>query len=446
MSTEPALPRATWWAHAYNLLNPVCWGIVTGVPAQLLLKDLHASNTIIGILLAIPAGVQLMQLVVAPHINRLGYRRFALLGWMPRILVVLLMAVLALALPWLQAVGVPELAVVVAILVLQLVFNVLRMATNAAFMPWYSALIPEAQRGRFLARDNAAGAAGGILVSLVTWALFAWNPPGVYAVLFAVAALCGVIAIDFISRLPDVPPPPVRPDTVGIGWRGVLDRPFIAQLAYNLLWTLALTGSGVCWVGVLRDVCQAPPSTTALMPMVGAWTALALLPIAGPVIDRTGNRPAMGVATLLTSIHLALWALLALGVLPFNWPILIVIQTFAACGGALFGLAAARLLMTIVQPDLRAQGFALHGMVCGIAGALFPIGWGVFFDLLVAQGISRGVGYGVVYILTAVLGFSGVILIRRLPDPGAHRMRDFVRHVAGDVHLLLRRGLAWRPR
>jgi hypothetical protein len=82
----------------------------------------------------------------------------------------------------------------------------------------------------------------------------------------------------------------------------------------------------------------------------------------------------------------------------------------------------------------------------GFAGALFPIGWGVFFDLLVAQGISRGVGYGVVYILTAVLGFSGVILIRRLPDPGAHRMRDFVRHVAGDVHLLLRRGLSWRPR
>ncbi len=434
-----ALPRATWWAHAYNTINPICWGIVTGVPMQLLLKDLRASATIIGVLLAIPPAMQLLQLAIAGAIDRIGYKPFALLGWAWRMGMVLALAALALTKDWLLEQGVPSGALVAAVLVLLLAFNALRIISNAAFMPWYSVLIPDHQRGRFLARENAAGAIGGILTAGTAWAIFAWNPPGVYGLLFAIAALFGVMAMSFVERIPAVPAPP-RPATgEPPALRAILSRPYVAQLSFNVLWALALSGSGVCWVGVLRDIGHAPAAMPALMPAVGAFAALALMPVVGPVVDRTGSRPALAVGCLITALHLVMWGLLTVGILPFGWPALILIQTFAAVGGALFALSSVRLLMGIIPVEHRARGFALQGVVTGAAGALFPILWGLLHDGLIHHGIDQAHTYAVIYTLGAVLCFATVLVARKLPDPGAHRMRDFVRILATDLRNLVRR-------
>ena len=433
------LPRAAWWAHAYNAINTLCWGIVTGVPMQLFLKDLHAAGTVIGVLVAIPSFTQLLQLWVGPLADRLGYRRFALFGWAWRIAIVLALVPLVLARDWLVEQGVPPVALVVAVLVLLVAFNALRTVSNSAFLPWYSVIIPEPVRGRFLARENIAGTLGGMGVALISWAFFLWNPPGVYALLFGIAALFGVLAIACVDRFPPPPPPLPREqvEKAQVSWRTLMTRPFTAQLTLNLLWALAMSASGVCWVGVLRDVGHCDASVPAILPMVGAWTALLLLPLVGRVVDHTGNRPALGVAAILASTHLALWALLAWGLLPFGWPALILIQTFAACGGALFGLASQRLLMSVVPAEQRGQGFAFHGVVCGVAGGLFPIAWGALFDFLTVHGWTRGEGYAILYGITAVIGFGVVLQVRRLPDPGAHRMRDFLRIVIHDVRDVL---------
>ena len=433
------LSRDTWWAHAYNTANPLCWGIVTGVPMQLLLKDLHASATVIGVLLAIPPAFQLVQLAIAGTIDRLGYKRFALLGWYWRILSVFALAAIALAKDWLQVQGLSAVTLVMMVLFLLMVFNALRIISGAAFMPWYSVLVPDHLRGRFLAREAAAGTIGSILTALLCWALFALNPPGVYALLFAIAAFFGVLAISFAQRIPAVPLP--APVAVGAAppLKAILSRPFVAQLSFNVLWGLALSGSGVCWVGVLRDVGQAPASMPALMPMVGGITTFLLMPVVGPVVDHTGSRPALGIGSLLTALHLVLWALLAVGILPFGWPALIVIQTCAAVGGALFGISSTRLLMSVIPIEHRARGFALQGVVTGAAGMIFPIGWGLCYDGLLTHGYDKAHAYGGIYALSSILCVLVVIAARQLPDPGAHRMRDFVIILARDLRHLVRR-------
>jgi hypothetical protein len=93
---------------------------------------------------------------------------------------------------------------------------------------------------------------------------------------------------------------------------------------------------------VLRDLHGCDDGFIALLPVIASGTQLLVLPLLGRVVDRTGSRPLLFFSLLVWVFHASLWGVLAAGVLPLTWPVLVAIQATAGIGGSAIGLASQR--------------------------------------------------------------------------------------------------------
>ena len=119
-----------------------------GAPIIVFAKSLGASSTVLGIIAAFTPLMTVFQLPAAQHLERYGYRRFVLMGWGTRTVLIFVVAAIPLA-------GfLDNTSKLAALLVVLFFFNLLRGISSAAWMPWITQLIPEHVRGRFLSIDQ----------------------------------------------------------------------------------------------------------------------------------------------------------------------------------------------------------------------------------------------------------------------------------------------------
>ena len=84
MSNE-TLPRGIHNAYLFQAFNAVSWQICLGSPLILFARELGAPAVVLGLLAGLAPLTSMLQLLVAPHAERIGYRRLLLSGWSARV-------------------------------------------------------------------------------------------------------------------------------------------------------------------------------------------------------------------------------------------------------------------------------------------------------------------------------------------------------------------------
>lgn len=424
----PGLHHAFWFAT----FNALSFPIVIGAPMILYAKTLGASATVLGIIAGMMPLLVIFQIPAASHVSRVGYKRFVYAGWGMRVLFIGGMAVV----PLLSGV-IDATARLALLLLLLFAFNLSRGISSCAWLPWITALVPEAVRGRYLARDAACVNLASFLV-IVLAALALGEEPAAwqFAVLFVLSAVMGGLSLVFLKRIPDVEVPEEarRNSNEPVPWRAISEHPpFRKLLRVNVVWPLAVGGLGAFTIAWLKTQANLGEGHVLLVSSAAYLGGLSSLWLLGPRLDRLGSRPVMMFCMAAWVVIVAGWMALAGRVLQPTLPILLALQFLMGLAAALVNMANVRLAMAIIPVMGRDHFFALFSVVGSLAMGLSPILWGVLIDSLRGLDVAwHGFAvnrYSVFFALTGLGFLVSFGLCGRLEEPKAASMEALLRDI-----------------
>ena len=424
------MPAGVWNAYWFQVFNTVSFTIVLSTPMILYFKKLGATATVLGIVLAMPALMNILQIPAAQFVEKMGYRAFVLWGWTVRSAFILGIAGVAM-LP--EKIDPPTRMAL--LLFLLFAFNASRGVSLCGYLPWMTQMIPEEVRGRYVSRDQMSAALatfGAIIVATLYL-----KPPEAkhaYGLLFLGGFAAILLSLWFLRRIPDVPVPPSADSSGNVPYMEMLfRRPFFRLMVYDAALLFSLAGAGVIWIPLLRDSFEATDSLILGMTALWNFVSAACLWGFGHLVDRVGSRPLLGLATLLLVVHLSLWCSVAAHVLPFNLLAIVLIQSTSAIGVSLFNLANTRLVMASVPAMGRSHFFALYTVITGLVSGIFPIFWGILLDALAGWGTAwsrwQWNPYSVLYAAMVVIMIGAVVLRNRLSEARAMTTDAFLREL-----------------
>jgi len=434
-------------AYAFQIFNTMSYTIILATPMILYFKKLGASATVLGIVLALPQLMNILQIPAARFVESMGYRAFVLYGWTVRAAFILAMAGVALLPEKIEA-----LTRIALMLFLLFGYNASRGISLCGFLPWVTQWIPEEVRGRYVSRDQMSSA----LATLGTMILAAFylrppETPYAYGLLFFASFVTVIISLWFLQRIPDVPVPPSSENRERVPYKEMLlYPPFFKLLIYNAVFLVAQAGSGVFWIPMLRDSFAATDSLILGMMVLSSSVSTVCLWGFGHLVDRVGSRPLLGLATLIFVIHLSCWCSVAARILPFAFPAIFVIQFTAGISISLFNLANTRLVMATVPAMGRSHFFALYTVVTSLVLGVFPILWGMLLDTLAGWGILwskwQWNQYTVAYGAATAITIVALVLRNALSESRAMTTDAFLRELLVETpSRALSRILARRP-
>lgn len=428
--TRARMPEGVWNAYLFQVFNTVSFTIVVSTPMILYFKKLGASATVLGIVVALPALMNILQIPAAQFVEKMGYRAFVLWGWTVRSGFVL--GIVGVAMLPEKIDSVTRIAL---LLFLLFAFNASRGISLCGYLPWITQWIPEGVRGRYVSRDQfsaAMAALGTMIVSTIY--LRAPEMKFAYGLLFFGSFVTILVSLWFLRRIPDVPVPPMAASPERAPYTEMLFHPpFFKLMVYNAALLFSLAGAGVIWIPLLRDNFAATDSV--ILGMMVLWNAVSAAALwgFGHLVDRVGSRPLLGMATLILVVHLSLWCSVAARVLPFNLLSVILIQTTSAIGVSAFNLGNTRLVMASVPAMGRSHFFALYTVVTSLVSGIFPIFWGMLLDALAGWGGSwsrwQWNQYSLLYAAMAAIMVVAMVLRNRLSEARAMTTDAFLREL-----------------
>ncbi len=381
------IPKGSFNAHWFNFFNAVSFQIMMGAPIILYAKSIGASSTVIGIVASFTPLMTVFQLPAARFLDRFGYREFVLMGWGLRTVLIFVVALIPL-MGFLDASS--KMAVLLAML---FVFNLLRGISSAAWMPWIASLIPESRRGRFLSLDQLFMYAG-CLVSLAASAVVMAGrvDPWEYSLVFFISAVGGALSLTFIKRIPEVASPEsVKISSTPVPWRTMLGyRPFQRILIFNILYMVVVGSLGVFTVEYLKECLHFDVATVLILSGFSFVGALVALPFCGRVIDQTGSRPLLLLATAVFFLVIVGWFFLSSGILPAAFLVVALLNIAAGAASASFNLANVRIIMATMPEMGRNHFFALFTVITSLGLGASPVVWGLTLDAIGSIEIVAG--------------------------------------------------------
>src|SRR5688572_27213230 len=237
-------------AFLFAAFNALSFQVVLASPMILYAKSLGASATVLGIIAGMMPLLVIFQIPAASHVNRVGYRRFVLAGWSTRVLFIFFIALVPLAGVFLTPPN--RLALLLALL---FCFNLSRGISSCAWLPWITALVPPALRGKYLVRDAGVQNVASFITFLVAAGTLAGKTqPWQFSVLFAFSAVMGATSLVLLKKMPDVPPPDEPAvSTTRVPWLEMArHRPFRKLLRTVVAWSVASGGITAFTVAFLK--------------------------------------------------------------------------------------------------------------------------------------------------------------------------------------------------
>ncbi len=337
-------------------------------------RSLGASAAVTGLLMGLTPLFTALQMLAAPHVERVGFKRFVLAGWGTRTCLILV----AVVLPWTDGFwdAPTRLGVLLAAMTL---FCVARGIGSAGWMPWITGLLPAERRAHYLVREHSLILLAGLAVhSLAGGWIGASAGRAEFSGLFLVSFFGGIASLWFISRIPDVcPAGGGKGSGAPVPWKAVWSYgPFQRLVWFNVGWVAAVCGMGMFPVIMLRGRGELGEGGVLGLNSVAFAGGLVALWSMVRLADRFGSRPVITGAALLQAAVLGGWLLEACGLLPgWRW-------VFAALWffGGFAGTAFARMLMATVPVMGRSHFFALQATVANLVMAVVPVAWGTVVD------------------------------------------------------------------
>jgi len=430
-SANEQLPPGLQNAYCFAVFNAMSFQFVLSSPMVLYAKSLGASATILGIITGMMPLLVIFQIPAAQYVDRIGYKRFVYRGWGIRVCFIFGMALVPLTYSFLDTTTRLGL-----ILLLLFGFNLSRGISSAGWLPWITALVPPAVRGRYLARDAAWINLASFLSFLFAAVCLGASPrPWRFAVLFLFSGIMGATSLFFLKRIPDViVPEHVRTSTTPVPWREMLRyEPFRRLVRMVIVWSLANGGITTFTVAFLKVKIGMPESDILFINSVFFLGGLSTLWFLGSRLDHLGSKPVITFSCITWMLILAGWALLA-GNLWHPWLLLILaLQLLMGLFTALVNMSNTRLVMAIAPVMGRNHFFALFSVLGNVALGLSPILWGLLIDALGQwrkfSGAFEWNRYSVFF--AAVIAVFAIMLLfaRRLDEPQAANMEQLLREI-----------------
>lgn len=417
-------PRGAFNAHWFQLFNAIAFQVMMGAPIIVYAKTLGASSTVLGIIASFTPLMTVFQLPAAKHIDTYGYRRFVLRGWGARTVFIFIMAVVPVMF-FLDSMT--KLALLLATL---FCFNTLRGISSAAWMPWMTALISKERRGRFLSVDQFFLYAGSLFALLASAIVMTGDvEPMEYSLVFLIGAVAGTLSLSFIKRVPDVPPSDsTRRSSQKVPWRAMLRyEPFRRLIVFNLIFMAVIGSMGVFTIEFLRETSHLDVSVVIYLSAFSFVGAMLVLPFVGRIVDSTGSKPLMRVATGLFAIIIFVWCLIAGGILPCDYWLVALLNGLSGMAAANFNLANSRISMATMPEMGRNHFFALFAVITSLGLGAAPVAWGVTLDGIgtyeAVTGAFHWKRHSIYFMALFVINLVSYFFIHRLHEsPGSGPM------------------------
>jgi MFS family permease len=379
--SNDTLPRGIHNAYLFQAFNAVSWQICLGSPLILFARELGAPAVVLGLLAGLAPLTSSLQLLVAPHAERIGYRKLLLSGWTARVTTLVFLTLLPLS-----AALLPPATVIALLVAIMVAFTSLRGIATVAWMPWITAIVPRPLRGAYLSRDRtfiSIASVGALALSGLL--LVGHDSVRAYSVVFGLSFLGGAVSLYFLNRIPEPPAdtPAIQPHA-RTPWRKLwLDGPFVRLLVFSAIVQLCVL-STTTFVTVFVRVEVGLPDGVILWLTAGAsLVGILALHLLRRRADVFGSRPFLGVVVLWWIFYYLAWFLLAAHLVEGAWLIAPALLLAAGFFAATYELALTRLLMNTVgdRPDTT-QYFALQSVSVSLVAGIAPILWGWLLDEL----------------------------------------------------------------
>lgn len=425
----PRLPPGFRHAYWFALFNALSFQIVLSSPMVLYAKSLGASATILGVVVSMMPLLVIFQIPAAQYIPKLGFRRFVYAGWGIRVAFIFGMAAVPLLGAFLDA-G-TQLAL---LLFLLFGFNLSRGISSCAWLPWITSLVPEAIRGRYLARDAAVVNLGSIVVFLVAALFLGHNPqPWQFSLLFAFSAVAGAASLTFLKRMPDVPVPQEPADGTGeVPWAAMLRHPPFQRLLLTvMLWAVVYGGMQAFPVAYLKTEAALSEGRILLLSTALYLGGMGSLWLFGTRLDALGSKPVLALAFGIFVLVLGGWSLMAGQTLPASTPFILALLLCMGLFAASANMAFTRLAMASVPVMGRNHFFALFSVAWNVTQGVAPILWGMMIDAIGnfrhQAGAVQWNRYSIFFAAAAGVTLATLLTTRRLVEPKAASFEELLR-------------------
>ena len=417
-------------------------GLTGGAALSELAQSLGASDRFYGWLNAAPFVAMAVQLPVSWLIERTRRRKWMFIScvsahralWIPMALVPFLIPATT---EW-RSVRLG------ALLITYVLSQVLAAVGVPTWWGWMADMVPAKIRGRYWAARQQV-----LLMVQVPSALFAgWfidmaartglGKQGGIAIVFTLAAICGVIDILLFMFIPEIPKKAaqVAPTLGHLVFTPLKDLAFRRYIYYSVLISFATGGlMGQYSNRLAREVVQMnnfwTNFTTVIVPAVGAWLAVRWW---GRARDRWGSRPLMVLATALVVPHAAAWVF---ATPTTQWVGMLI--TFV--GGATWvgiDIANTNMILQFNEGDKVSSYQAIAAVMTGIGGIAGSVLAGEIAQRLAQWQYMMGpfpiTNYHVLFILSSLLRIVAVVLALRMIEPAAKPTREVIRIVWDNVY------------
>jgi MFS family permease len=324
-----------------------------------------------------------------------------------------------------------------------LLSQVLAAAGVPTWWGWMADMVPARIRGRYWAARQQI-----LLMVQMPCALFAgWfldmatgtslGRQGGIAILFSVAAICGVADILLFMFIPEIPKKasPIEPTLGHLVLTPLKDVAFRRYMYYSVLINFATGGlMGQYGQRMMLDVVHMnnfrSNICSTIMPAIGAWLAVRWW---GRAKDRWGSRPLVVIGTMLVIPHAAAWVF---ATPETQWVGMLI--TFL--GGATWvgiDIACTNMILRFNEGSRVSSYQAINAMMTALGGIAGSVVAGMIAGSLVDWRYMMGrfpiTSYHVLFILSSVLRIGAVVLAVRMIEPEAKPARDVVRLVWDSV-------------
>ncbi len=388
LESPDKLPVKIHNAYWFQGFNAVSWQICLGSPMILFARELGAPAVVLGLLAGLSPLTSMLQLFVAPHAERIGYRNLMVKGWTSRVMTLIFLALLPLAVGWL-----PNTYIIVLLVLIMTVFTTLRGIATCSWLPWTTSLVPRSLRGYYLSRDRTfVNVASVAALAVSGMFLFDHSSMKAYSIVFGISFIGGAISLYFLNRVPDPPVSCAREQKPRVQWLSLLrDNLFLRLLIFSMAVQTFVASIATFVTVFVRDQVQLQDGTilwlTAGAAVLGT---LALRPLRHRV-DHYGSRPFLGVVFIWWVVYFFTWFLLAAHLVDQPFIVAPALMLLAGFFGAIYDLSLTRLLMNTVGDRTHStEYFALHSVLISLMVGISPILWGLLLDTLRKQQYTIG--------------------------------------------------------
>jgi MFS family permease len=398
--------------------NALTWQIAAGTPLVLLAEQLGASPAQAGLAYSFIFLLTPVQIISTALLPRLGYKRLTLAGWGLRGFMLLVPILICALAPFLG-----ERAWMIPALIASCFgFCLLRAIGVAAILPWFFAILPAEQRGRYFGSDYLLSGLSCMLTLLSCTFLFLLLPP--YPALlcqYLIATLGSFLGWRELHKLPDGPRPAnlSLPNVLGGMKRLCLQAsPYRSYLIVCILCYAATTTFAPFTAFYLKAAAGLQPGVIMLLELVRYAGTVASAWALRRRIDGSGARPFLMLCAMLYVLLGAFWIVFLetdLGGVPAA-AVAYLVMGFAGTAWMVGNLA---LLPKLLTTDDRTIGITLQGATSALTGGVAVMLWGLLLrPAEVGGGMNLDAFVGHFWIAILVCG-AMAYLLTRIPEPDA---------------------------